>query len=252
MRRPARLALVACYLAASNTGFAAAQQRAALSFPYLDGSEAALPRYRDIAEAAAESYVMVTLLARGDSFLGQPSGPIHTGSGFFVDTQGHIVSAAHIVRGPQFDIRVTLRDGRRLQARVVRVSPKEELALIKVDPPAGIVPLPLGRSGALKIGEAALAIGSPGTRWGVVSVGTVKLPRIPERLDYGQWGFANGIEFAMKVEIGHSGGPVVNARGEAIAMIAGFELGDGRTPGAAPPKIAYAVPIDDIKKWLGR
>jgi putative serine protease PepD len=228
----------------------AAQQTRPPTFPYLDGSEAALPGYAPLADRVADSYVMVTLLARGDGSIGKPAGPIHTGSGFVVDTLGHIVSAAHIVRGPQFDILVTLRDGSRLPARVVRVSAKQELALVRIEPPPGLKPLPFGRSAGLRIGEPALAIGSPGPRWGVASVGTVRLPRIAERLDYGDWGFANGIELAMRVEIGHSGGPVVNARGEAIGMIAGFELGEGG--GKPAPKIAYAVPIDDIRAWLGR
>ncbi len=223
-----------------------------LSFPYLDGSEAAFPSFRQAAETAAAGYVMVTLLARADPSRQEEGGELHTGSGIVLDRAGLVLTAAHIARGRQFDIRITLRNGRRLMASVIKISPENELALLRTDPLPDAVPLAFGANGKVMRGDPALAIGSPSRRWGVASVGRVRVPRLGERLDYGGWGFDNALEIAMEVESGHSGGPVINARGELIGMIAGYELGDTTKPKYLSPRIAYAVPVDDIRKWLGR
>lgn len=85
----------------------------------------------------------------------------------------------------------------------------------------------------------------------MVSVGRIRVPNIGEWLDDGNWCFDNAIEIAREVESGHSGGPVVNARGELIGMVAGYELGDTTKPEYRSPRITYIVPSNDIRKWLG-
>jgi S1-C subfamily serine protease len=136
-------------------------------------------------------------------------------------------------------------------AEVVKVSAKQELAVVKTAPLPDAVPLAFADSRLVKRGDPALALGSPRRVWGVVSVGRVRIPNIGERLDYGAWGFDNAIEVTMEVESGHSGGPVVNMKGEIIGMVAGYELGDTTKPQYRSPRIAYVVPANDIKKWLG-
>jgi putative serine protease PepD len=234
---------------ASACGQAAAE--GALSFPYLDGAEAAFPAYRAVAERAARGYVMVTLLARPDPVSREGGGELHTGSGIVLNRDGYILTAAHIARGPEFSVRVRLWDGRTLPAEVVKVSAKQELAVLKTAPLPDAAPIVFADSRAVRKGDGALALGSPRRVWGVVTVGRVRIPNIGERLDYGAWGFDNAIEVAMEVESGHSGGPVVNARGELIGMVAGYELGDTTKPQYRSPRIAYVVPANDIKKWLG-
>jgi putative serine protease PepD len=224
----------------------------ALSYPYLDGSESAFPDYRRAAEKASHGYVMVTLIARADPVTREGGGPLHTGSGIILDREGHILTAAHIARGRQFDVEIRLRSGRILRGEVVRVSAKEELALLKTQPRPAAEPIAWGNSSALKGGDPVLALGSPKRNWGTVSLGRIKSPNIGERLDYGNWGFDNAIEIAMEVESGHSGGPVIDARGRLIGMVAGYELGDTSRSHYRSPRIAYVVPVNDIRKWLGR
>jgi len=230
---------------------AGAMAEGTLSYPYLDGGEAAFPAYRAVAERAARGYVMVTLFARPDPVTREGGGEIQTGSGIVLNRDGYILTAAHIARGAQFLLRVRLADGRVLPAEVVKVSPKQELAIVKTAPLPDAVPIAFADSQRMRKGEPVLAVGSPRRMWGVVSVGRVRTPNIGERLDYGNWGFDNAIELALEVESGHSGGPVVNARGELVGMIAGYELGDTTKPQYRSPRIAYVVPANDIKKWLG-
>jgi len=246
----ALLGVVAVLLGlAGACGRAAAES--ALSYPYLDGSEAAFPAYRETAARAALGYVMVTLMARPDPVTREGGGELHTGSGIVLSREGYILTAAHIARGPEFGVRVRLADGRTLPAEVVKVNAKQELAILKTAPLPDAEPLRFADSRSVKTGDPALALGSPHRVWGVVTVGRVRVPNIGERLDYGNWGFDNAIEIAMEVESGHSGGPVVNAKGELIGMVAGYELGDTTQPQYRSPRIAYVVPSNDIRKWLG-
>jgi putative serine protease PepD len=235
------------------TGRATADAPGSLTYPYLDGAEAQFPAFRTIAERAANGYAMVTLVAKPDPQSNDPGGDLHTGSGVILDADGHILTAAHIARGRQFAARVTLRDGRAMAAEILKVSPKHELALLKAARPLPESRLiPFGESARVKAGDPALALGSPRRRWGTVTIGKVRVPNIGERLDYGPWGFANAIELRMEVESGHSGGPLVNTRGELIGMVAGYELGDTTRPIYRSPRITYAVPVNDIRAWLGR
>ena len=236
-----------------TAGGAAAETAAqtALTYPYLDGGESGFPAYRAVAERAARGYVMVTLMSRPDPISREGGGELHTGSGIVLNRDGYILTAAHIARGPQFGVRVRLWDGRTLPAEVVKVSAKEELAIVRTAPLPDAEPLAVADSRRIRKGEPVLALGSPRRVWGVVSVGRVRVPNIGERLDYGNWGFDNAIEAAMEVESGHSGGPVVNAKGELIGMVAGYELGDTTKPLYRSPRIVYAVPSNDIKRWLG-
>ncbi len=222
-----------------------------LSYPYLDGGEAGFPAYRHVAERAARGYVMVTLFSKPDSTTGEGAGELHTGSGIVLNRDGYILTAAHIARGTEFSVRIRFADGRTLPAEVVKVSAKQELAVLRTAPLPDAEPLAFADSRQLKRGDPALALGSPRRIWGVVSVGRVRVPNIGERLDYGNWGFDNAIEIGMEVESGHSGGPVVNAKGELIGMVAGYELGDTTKPQYKSPRITYVVPSNDIKKWLG-
>jgi S1-C subfamily serine protease len=244
------LGVVGALLALAGAGREAAAE-GALSYPYLDGGEAAFPAYRRIAERTARGYVMVTLIAKPDPATREGGGELHTGSGIVLNRDGYILTAAHIARGPEFGVRVRLGDGRTLPAEVVKVSAKQELAVLKTAPLPDAEPLVFADSRQVRKGEPALALGSPRRVWGVVTVGRVRIPNIGERLDYGHWGFDNAIEVGMEVESGHSGGPVVNAKGELIGMVAGYELGDTTKPQYRSPRIAYVVPANDIKKWLG-
>ncbi|MGH7321273.1 MAG: trypsin-like peptidase domain-containing protein, partial [Candidatus Rokuibacteriota bacterium] len=93
------------------------------------------------------------------------------GSGFIIESSGYIVTNHHVVDGAK-SIEVTLNDGRKLPAKLVGNDPETDLALLKVDA-SGLPTIPLGSSGALKVGEPVMAIGNPFGLDHTVTVGII-------------------------------------------------------------------------------
>lgn len=234
------------------TGAALSQDR--VTFPFLTAGEAPPTGYRNVAESLARGYVMVTLVARGDTVTGDGGGDLHTGSGIVVGRKGYILTAAHIARSTRFAVRLTFRNGRTAMARVVAVDPRQEVALLRAPARtlfrrAGLAPLPIRTSVPAK-GAWLMAIGSPKKRWGVATLGRVRLPDIGERLQYGAWGFDHAIEVGMEVQSGHSGGPVVDMEGRLVGMVASYELGDTTKSVYVSPRITYVVPAKTLAAFL--
>jgi S1-C subfamily serine protease len=249
-RIAAALALLALAGCAAPPSEAPARTPITLSYPYLTAEEAGIAGFRELAERVAPGYVEVTILAPGDIAPGERRGTIHTASGIVVDAAGHVLTAAHIARGTNHYARVRLVDGSVRDARILHVAPKRELALLAMAPAPGLRPAAFGGAAPPARGDFAMAIGSPGGRAGVVSLGTVRVPDINERLDYNDWGFDHAIELSMEVESGHSGGPVFDRAGRVVGLIAGYELGDTTRTPYVSPRIAYAVPAADIARYL--
>ena len=84
-----------------------------------------------------------------------------TGSGFMIDGEGRIVTNNHVVENAE-ELEVTLPDGTVVPAELVGADPLSDLAVIKIDVPAGMLhPVELGDSNSLKVGQRAIAIGNP-------------------------------------------------------------------------------------------
>ena len=135
------------------------------------------------------------------------------GSGFFYDSNGHIVTNAHVVEGAD-KIFVTLATGKVLDAVVVATHPRVDLALLKVDPPMGARAASLGRSDDVQVGEWVLAVGNPFGLGRTVTVGIVS--------GKGRFlGFSpddNFIQTDASINPGNSGGPLFNMAGEVIGV----------------------------------
>jgi serine protease Do len=154
-----------------------------------------------------------------------------TGSGFIIDPDGDILTNNHVVEGAD-RLTVKLADGQALRARVVGTDPETDIALIKVDRSGRFPVAPLGRSATLRVGEWVCAIGNP-LGWdhtltvGVVSYLGRKL--FDASLD-------NYIQTDAAINLGNSGGPLVNAHGEVVGISAAIS--------ARASNIGFAVPID--------
>ena len=173
------------------------------------------------------------------------------GSGFLVDTEGHILTNYHVVHDAT-TVEVVLANGETLDARVAGRSPADDVALLKVDPEdvAGIEPLPLADSKDVETGEMAIAVGSPFGLDNSVSVGVVSgiersRPGVMRRTITGM------IQTDASLNPGNSGGPLLNAEGEVIGINTSIDL-SSRFSVVDAEGIGFAVPVNTAKDLMIR
>jgi 2-alkenal reductase len=143
--------------------------------------------------------------------------PTGSGSGFFLDEDGHVVTNQHVVEGG-VEFVVVLSDGRELPATLVGADANSDVAVLKVDAPVPAV-APIGDSDTLLPGQGVLAIGSPlGTFTNTVTEGIVSaLGRtVPD--DDGGPELLNLIQHDAAINPGNSGGPLVTLTGEVVGI----------------------------------
>ncbi len=162
------------------------------------------------------------------------------GSGFIVDTAGHILTNAHVV-GEKRPVWVRLADGTKLEARTVGRDDRTDLAVLRVTPPPNtkLVPLRLGHSKQLKVGEWVIALGNPFGLGHRLSAGVISaLPQ--HETQQGVWGY---LQTDATIDPGNSGGPLLNTIGEVVGLNIALRE-DSRTGGG------FALPADTIRRLL--
>jgi serine protease Do len=160
------------------------------------------------------------------------------GSGTIWHEDGLTVTNYHVVPGER--AKVTLADGREFPGTVVSNLPERDLALIRV-PAQGLPALPVGDSGALRVGEIVVAVGHPLGVPGAVTFGIYSGTGPIEGGERNGRHFREAILADIELRPGNSGGPLVNARGEVIginAMVMG-------------PRTALAVPSATVVRLIG-
>lgn len=165
-----------------------------------------------------------------------------SGSGFFYDTAGHIVTNNHVVESAT-SIRVALSDGTQASAKVVGTDPDADLAIIRVElPSALIVPAELGDSSQVRVGQWAIAIGNPFGLERTVTRGIVSaLGRVfPQESGFS---IANMIQTDAAINPGNSGGPLLDLRGRVIGVNTMIVSETGSSAG-----LGFAIPVNIVKK----
>jgi serine protease Do len=159
------------------------------------------------------------------------------GSGFIISQDGYILTNNHVV-GEVDKIMVTLQDGRKLDAEVVGTDPKSDVAVIKVE--ADNLPvIELGDSDALEIGEWVIAIGSP---FGLDATVTVGVVSAKGRGGIGIADYEDFIQTDAAINMGNSGGPLLNLEGKAVGLNTAIFSQSGGYMG-----IGFAIPINMAK-----
>jgi serine protease Do len=160
-----------------------------------------------------------------------------SGSGFFIDPAGFILTNNHVIEAAQ-RITVTLADGRSFRAQVVGADAATDVALLRVAGPSDFPVAPLGDSDHLRVGEWVCAIGNPLGYVHSVTVGVVSFigrKLFDPSLD-------NYIQTDAAINFGNSGGPLINARGEVVGINSAVS---SRTS-----SIGFAVPINQAVALL--
>ncbi len=186
------------------------------------------------------------------------------GSGFVYDKEGHIITNNHVIAGGSGDLDITFLDGTVYDARLVGSDPYADLAVLKVEedvPKDKLVPLPLGNSSTLKIGQPVAAIGSPFGLSGSITEGIIsglgrslpssvpQDPTIPPQLDVPSlpappaFSIPDIIQTDAAINPGNSGGPLLNMRGEVVGINTAIFSNTGSYSG-----VGFAIPSNMIKK----
>jgi 2-alkenal reductase len=173
------------------------------------------------------------------------------GSGFVYDDQGHIVTNNHVVEGAA-QLEVDFSNGYQAVAQVVGTEPTADLAVIKVDAPAGqLIPIPLADSDAVQVGEQVIAIGNPfgfsGTMTiGIVSgLGRVLSPETSSSSNAPQFSAPDVIQTDAAINPGNSGGPLLDLSGQVIGVNKALESQTGVNSG-----VGFAVASNTLKRII--
>jgi serine protease Do len=181
------------------------------------------------------------------------SGRTSIGTGFVINKDGYILTNEHVVRGV-IDLRVRLFDGRELPACVVGADVATDLALLKVTTKRPLPVLALGDSTAVRVGEPVIAIGNPYGFNHSVTAGIVSAKeRVVDRANLHEPGAEDLYSFFIQtdasINLGNSGGPLIDASGAVIAVNAAFWAGHPLQPAQG---IGFAIPINMAKALLPR
>ena len=177
------------------------------------------------------------------------------GSGVIMNTNGYVLTNNHVVREADA-IQVSLRDGRRVQAKVIGTDPDTDLAILKIDL-ENLPTITLGDSDHMRIGDVVLAIGNP---FGVGQTVTMGIVSATGRSKLGINTFENFIQTDAAINPGNSGGALVDAEGHLIGINTAIFSKSGGSQGigfAIPMSLAKNVMTDIIKHgrplrgWLG-
>jgi serine protease Do/serine protease DegQ len=171
---------------------------------------------------------------------GEAQPQISAGSGVIVDAKnGYVMTNAHVVKDAR-EILVTLKDNRRLPAKLVGADAGTDVALVKVQP-GNLVEARFGDSDALQVGDFVVAIGNP---FGIGQTATSGIVSALGRSGLSMEGYEHFIQTDASINPGNSGGALINLKGElvgintAIIGPAGGNVGIGF---AVPSFIAQAV-----------
>ena len=164
-----------------------------------------------------------------------------SGSGFIWDREGHIVTNYHVVREADA-AQVILSDGRSLKARLVGAAPQFDIAVLKVSASAGeLIPLRIGQSHDLEVGQKVYAIGNP---FGLDHTLTSGIVSGLGREIQSQSGTAiqDVIQTDAAINPGNSGGPLLDSQGALIGVNTAIISRSGASAG-----VGFAVPVNAVR-----
>lgn len=169
--------------------------------------------------------------------------PGGSGSGFVWDQKGHIVTNFHVIKDADRAI-VTFSDQLSYEAEVIGVAPEKDLAVLKIKTSADkLVPLPVGISENLKVGQNVYAIGNP---FGLDYTLTTGIISALGREINSQAGIPirDVIQTDAAINPGNSGGPLLNSSGKLIGVNTAIY-----SPSGASAGIGFSIPVD-VVSWV--
>jgi S1-C subfamily serine protease len=167
-----------------------------------------------------------------------------TGSGFLIDTEGHVITNNHVVEeANKVEVKLGSSD-KTYEAEVVGTDPATDVALLKVDAPAGSLhPLALGDSEKVHVGDPVVAIGNPFGLDRTVTAGIVSALQRQIQAPNG-WSISHVIQTDAAINPGNSGGPLIDSSGAVIGINSQIQTGGS----SGNVGIGFAIPIDTARE----
>ncbi|MFB1485610.1 MULTISPECIES: Do family serine endopeptidase [unclassified Thiocapsa] len=228
-------------------------------------ASAAFPGFADVAERVTPAVVNVSVKAEGvppmpmhghpalppdgdvpESFRrffeqpgrAMPRQATGQGSGFIVDSDGHIVTNHHVIEGAG-EVTIVLNDGTSHVARVVGVDPKTDLAVLKIDVDRPLVAVELGGSSKARVGDWVLAVGNPFGLGGSVNAGIISA----RGRDINSGPYDDYLQIDAPINRGNSGGPLFDIDGRVIGVNTAIFSPSGGNVG-----IGFAIPAETVER----
>ena len=165
-----------------------------------------------------------------------------TGSGVIVDAQkGYVLTNNHVV-DQVAAVQIKTKDGRPFSAKVVGRDPATDIAVLRIQSPAGLKAIAFGDSDALEVGDFVLAIGNP---FGLGQTVTSGLVSALGRTGLGKQGYEDFIQTDAAINPGNSGGALVNLKGELIGINSAIISPAGGNVG-----IGFAIPVNMARRVM--
>ncbi len=185
--------------------------------------------------------VNITNRAVAYDFFFNPIPSNSSGSGFILDSQGHILTNHHVVQGAQ-RLEVSLSDGSKWIAKLVGADPVTDLAVVQIKAsPETMTVLPLGDSSTMQVGQKVLAIGNPFGLEHSLSAGIVSSMR--KFVKTGATEIEDVIQTDAAINPGNSGGPLLDSEGRVIGINTAIF-----TPSGGNVGIGFAIPVNTAKR----
>lgn len=225
----------------------ASTQAPSAAVPFVDanGIDLAEKRVIDVYDSVSPSVVSITTQVMQATFFNGVVPEQGAGSGFVLDTEGHILTNFHVIQGAQ-TITVAFSDGTSAPATLVGQDPRNDVAVLKVDVPADeLAPVTLGDSDHLRVGQRAIAIGNPFGEFGrTLTTGVVSALG---RTIQGPTGLpiTGIIQTDAAINKGNSGGPLLDSSGRVIGITSAIFSPSGTNVG-----VGFVLPIATVQRVL--
>jgi S1-C subfamily serine protease len=160
------------------------------------------------------------------------------GSGVIIDPAGTIITNQHVIAGAD-SIRVQLADGRIADATITGQDPDTDIAILHLSI-GGLPSMPMGRSDTLRVGDIVLAIGNP---YGLSQTVTQGIVSATGRGQLGLATFENFIQTDAAINLGNSGGALIDANGDLV----GINTAVLNRSSGGPEGIGFAIPVNLVR-----
>jgi S1-C subfamily serine protease len=194
------------------------------------------------------SYVTLTVSKVEDKTRsGEKSGKtaVTSGSGFVVESDGYVLTAAHVAVKSGNSVSARAANGRVYSGTVVGILPENDIALIKLRGFKGHAAVPVANA-CMNTGATLFSLGKPHAQGDTARFGTVISMNFGKPVRYGKYGYPDAMVMKMNTQKGESGGPVFDGQGRLVGMVVST-LADAN---GMPLNMAHAVPSATLARFL--